>query len=70
MMDREGETAAPRLLSPAHFTIIDTDPIALIDAGAAAGFEAVGLRIVPSVPTDSIVPVIGDLPLQRRIKER
>ena len=59
-----------RQISLAHFTVIDTDPLALIDAGAAGGFDAVGLRIVPPLPGDRIVPVIGDLPLQRRIKER
>lgn len=58
------------LLSLAHLTVLDADPVALIDAGASAGFDAVGLRIVPPLPTDTIVPVIGDLPLQRRIKAR
>jgi sugar phosphate isomerase/epimerase len=59
-----------RMLSLAHFTAIDADPVALIEAGAAGGFDAVGLRIVPPMPTDTIIPVIGDLPLQRAIKAR
>ncbi len=59
-----------RLLSLAHFTVIDADPVTLIEAGVAGGFDAVGLRIVPPLPTDAIIPVIGDLPLQRRIKAR
>lgn len=59
-----------RLLSLAHLTVIDAHPLELIDAAAAAGFDAVGLRIVPPLPTDSIVPVVGDVPLQRRIKAR
>jgi sugar phosphate isomerase/epimerase len=59
-----------RLLSLAHFTVIDADPVTLIDAGVAGGFDAVGLRIVPPLPTDTIIPVIGDRPLQRRIKAR
>ena len=58
------------LLSLAHLTVIDADPVTLIDAGAATGFDAVGLRIVPPLPTDTIIPVIGDPPLQRRIKAR
>jgi sugar phosphate isomerase/epimerase len=58
------------LLSLAALTIIDADPVTLIDAGAAGGFDAVGLRIVPPLPTDTIIPVVGDLPLQRRIKAR
>jgi len=60
----------PPLLSLAHLTVLDADPLTLIDAAAAAGFDAVGLRIVPPLPTDSIVPVVGDLPLQRQIKAR
>ncbi|MBR0663083.1 TIM barrel protein [Roseomonas hellenica] len=59
-----------RLISLAHLTVMDADPLALIEAGAAGGFDAIGLRIVPPFPTDAIVPVIGDLPLQRRIKAR
>ena len=57
-------------LSLAHFTVIDADPITLIDAGAAAGFDAVGLRIVPPPGAAEIVEVVGDVPLQRQIKQR
>lgn len=59
-----------RSISLAHLTVIDADPLTLIDAGAAGGFDAIGLRIVPPLPGDAIVPVVGDIPLQRRIKER
>jgi sugar phosphate isomerase/epimerase len=58
------------LLSLAHFTVIDADPLALIDAGAAAGFHAVGLRIVPPPGAAPIVPVVGDAVMQRAIKAR
>jgi len=58
------------LLSLAHFTVIDAGPLELIEAGAAGGFDAVGLRIVPPVAADAIVEVVGDLPLQREIKAR
>ncbi len=34
-----------RRLSLAHFTVMDADPVGLIDAGAAAGFDAVGFPI-------------------------
>lgn len=59
-----------RSISLAHLTVIDADPLTLIDASAAGGFDAIGLRIVPPLPGDRIVPVVGDIPLQRRIKER
>jgi sugar phosphate isomerase/epimerase len=59
-----------RSISLAHLTVLDADPLTLIDAGASGGFDAIGLRIVPPLPGDAIVPVVGDIPLQRRIKER
>ena len=58
------------LLSLAHFTVIDADPITLVDVAAAAGFDAVGLRIVPPPGAAKIVEVVGDVPLQRQIKQR
>ena len=59
----------PPLISLAHLTILDADPVTLIGSAASAGFDAIGLRIVPPLPTDTIIPVLGDLPLQRRIKD-
>jgi sugar phosphate isomerase/epimerase len=59
-----------RLLSLAHLTVLDADPVALIDAAAAGGFAAVGLRIVPPFPGETIVPVVGDAGMQHRIKQR
>ncbi|MGV6875544.1 sugar phosphate isomerase/epimerase family protein [Pseudochelatococcus sp. B33] len=47
------------MLSLAHLTVLDATPPELIEAAAAAGFDAVGLRIVPPLPTDRIVPVVG-----------
>src|SRR6266568_1100043 len=61
---------AMRPLSLAHQTVIEADPVTLIDAAAGTGFDMIGMRIVPPLPTDTIVPVLGDLPLQRRIKAR
>jgi sugar phosphate isomerase/epimerase len=58
------------LLSLAHFTVIDADPIALIEAAQTGGYDAVGLRIVAPFPTDHIVPVIGDPNMIRSIKNR
>src|SRR5215471_11089400 len=58
------------LLSLAHFTVVEADPITLIEAAQAAGYDAIGLRIVPPFPTDHIVPVIGDPNMIRSIKRR
>ena len=59
-----------RPLSLAHLTILDAHPLALIDAAVAGGYDAFGLRILPPMSGDTIVPVLGDLPLQRSIKAR
>jgi len=61
---------ALRPLSLAHLTVIDADPITLIEAAAVGGFNAIGLRVVPPFATDTIVPVIGQRDLQRQIKRR
>jgi sugar phosphate isomerase/epimerase len=59
-----------RPISLAHLTVLDADPIALIDAAAAAAFDAVGLRIVPALAASEITDVVGDAGLQRRIRQR
>jgi sugar phosphate isomerase/epimerase len=58
------------LLSLAHFTVVEADPITLIEAAQAGGYDAIGLRIVPPFPTDHVFPVIGDPNLIRSIKRR
>ena len=60
--------AVPRL-SLAHLTVLDAHPLDLIDAAVAGGFDAIGLRIVPPMRTDTIVPVIGDETLIRRFEQ-
>jgi sugar phosphate isomerase/epimerase len=57
-------------LSLAHLTVLDAHPLELIDAAAAGGFNSVGLRIVAPMPTDRIVPVIGDEGLTRQIERK
>jgi sugar phosphate isomerase/epimerase len=54
-------------LSLAALTVIDAGPSEQIRAAAAAGFDAVGLRIVPLAPPD--LPVVGNAPLLREIKQ-
>jgi hypothetical protein len=61
--------AHPRL-SLAHLTVVDAHPLELIDAAVAGGFDAIGLRIVAPMRTDTIVPVIGDADLIRQIGAR
>jgi sugar phosphate isomerase/epimerase len=56
------------MLSLAHLTVLDAAPVELIEAAGDAGFDAVGLRIVPPMPTDRIVPVVGQPALVRDIR--
>jgi sugar phosphate isomerase/epimerase len=58
-----------RQVSLAHLTVLEADPVGLIEAGKAAGFSAVGLRVVAPLATDTIIPVVGDVVLQRRVKQ-
>ena len=62
--------AIPNRLSLAHLTVIDAGPLDLIDAAAAGGFDAIGLRLVAPLPTDAIVPVIGEESLIVAIEAR
>lgn len=57
-----------RPISLAHFTVMDVAPGDLIPLAAEAGFDYVGIRIEPPMPTDSVIPVVGDKPLQARIR--
>ncbi len=57
--------------SLAHLTMIDASPLELIDAAAAGGFDAIGLRIAAPQPGDVLAhPVIGNAPLIREMEVR
>ncbi len=49
---------------------MDADPVTLIEAAAGAAFDAVGLRIVAPPGATLRTPILGDVPLQRRIQLR
>jgi sugar phosphate isomerase/epimerase len=50
-------------------TLADTPPLEYVEAGAAAGYDAIGLRLQRS-PAMPYHPVLGDAPLIRAIKAR
>ena len=50
-------------------TLADTPPLEYVEAGVAAGYDAIGLRLVRS-PAMPYHPVLGDAPLIRAIKAR
>ncbi len=59
-----------RRISLAHLTVVDALPLGLIDAAKAGGFDSIGLRIVAPMPSDRIVPVVGDEAMIRSIEAR
>src|SRR6266508_6095036 len=56
------------ILSLAPLTVWPASPLAQVDAAHAAGFDAVGLRLQPVMPTD--VNVMGNAVLRRDIERR
>ncbi|APW40919.1 xylose isomerase [Rhodoferax koreense] len=57
-------------LSLHHLTMLQADPLSLIDAAAAGGFDYCGIRIVPPAPTDVLPDVVGNPALVREIDQR
>ena len=57
----------PLVLAPT--TLPDTPPLEYVDAAIAAGYDAVGLRLIRS-PMFAFHPVVGDAALIRAIKDR
>jgi sugar phosphate isomerase/epimerase len=59
-----------RILSLAHLTLPGSDPIRLIDAAAEAGFDHVGIRIVPPTGDTRMSSSLGDMRLRAGILRR
>lgn len=58
------------MLSVAHLTALDLSPEEFLTAAAAAGFEGVGLRILPPPHTPEQWPVAGDRARTRALRQR
>lgn len=56
------------ILSISPLTVLPCSPLEQIDAAHAAGFDAVGLRLQPALPTD--IDVMADPFLRRAIERR
>lgn len=59
-----------RILSLAHLSILDAVPPDVVSAAAAAGFDAVNLRLVPARDGEAQHPMIGDTPMRRETLAR
>ncbi len=60
----------PRTFSLPALTVIELDPPELVSAAADAGYDYVGLRLIPATPDERRYPVIGDTPMVREILAR
>jgi len=59
--------ALPACLSLCWLTVRGAHPLDHVAAAVAGGFNAVGLRLVPPVPGDPMVPLVDDEPLVREL---
>jgi sugar phosphate isomerase/epimerase len=53
------------VLSMPHLTMLDATPPQVVRAAADAGFDAVGLRIFPTMAGERQHPLVGDTPMLR-----
>lgn len=53
------------LLSLPHLTMLEATPPNVVRAAAAAGFDAVCLRLFPTMPGEQQHPMLGDTPMMR-----
>ncbi len=60
----EGQAAVP-LLSLPHLNMLEATPPEVVRAAAAAGFDAVCLRLFPTMPGERQHPMIGDTAMMR-----
>src|SRR5215467_166043 len=62
---------APRPISLAHLTVLDTTPPELVSVAAAAGFTTIGIRLT-ATPSVGVPPydILSDGPLLRETLRR
>jgi len=57
-------------LSLAHISLLPASPLEMIEAGAAAGFDCVGIRLEPALADEARFPVTPGSPMMREIAAR
>jgi sugar phosphate isomerase/epimerase len=60
---------AANLRSVAYLTVSGAEPVEQIEAAAAAGFDAVGLRVVAPLGLELQYPITGNKPLLKSIRQ-
>jgi sugar phosphate isomerase/epimerase len=59
-----------RLYSLAALTVLELSPPDMVEAAAAAGYDAVGLRLIPATPEEHHYPLASDTGLLRHTRQR
>jgi sugar phosphate isomerase/epimerase len=55
-------------LSLAYLTVPDVSPVGSVEVAAAAGFDCVGLRLLPAIPGEIVYPLISDRRLRNEVR--
>jgi sugar phosphate isomerase/epimerase len=59
-----------RQLSLGALTVLELAPDAMVTCAAKAGYDCVGLRLLPATSAEPTWPAVGDTPLVREIERR
>src|SRR5262249_15192937 len=59
-----------RPISLAALTVLELAPPDMVECAARAGYDCVGLRLIPATPEEVRYPVVGDTPMVREIERR
>ncbi|MBZ9557791.1 MULTISPECIES: sugar phosphate isomerase/epimerase [unclassified Modicisalibacter] len=59
-----------RLFSLAALTVLELSPPEMVEVAARAGYDRVGLRLIPATPEEHHFPLVADPGLRRRTRQR
>ena len=59
-----------RPISLAALTVLELTPPQMVDCAAEAGFNHIGIRLLPATPTEPQYDIVGDTPLLREVERR
>ena len=54
--------------SLAYLTVHEVSPVEAVKIAAQTGYDALGIRLLPSSPTDGPFPLLGDAKMQREMR--
>jgi len=62
--------AKTRPIGLAALTILELTPPDMVTCAAEAGYDTIGLRIIPGTPEEAAYPIFGDTPMRRETARR